>query len=158
MTRFTSYEKNYILGRDAHCMCCGEVVNEHGETLYKGQAVMRISTPKAKKFAHEKCLRKMWGDGTDYELTSYNDLNSTSVYNHEVVIIAPKEETPYFGECGFEVLPYTPTHRRFVLPFEVNGYRSGHIVKRVLEKTSYRVFINGVQVDDHSEYRNMLGK
>lgn len=154
---FTIYEKGYILGRDAHCLCCGEVKNECGETLYKGQVVTRICTPKSKKFAHEKCLKKMWKEGTAYELTEGCNYNS-QLDNHDLVIVAPKEETPYFAECGMKVLPHNAQLRKFVFSNESCGYRDGHIVSAVFKKSKYKVFVNGHEVHSHDEYRRILGK
>lgn len=157
-TIFTYYEYNYILGRDAKCLFCGNV-ECNGETLYKGEAVTRIITGKSKRFAHCNCMKKMWAEeSTDRVLTYYDETFNSQLFNHSVVIIAPKEEAPYFTECGFAVKPHNPQLRKYVLDFEINGYRSGHIVKRVLENSNYRVFINGEEVFTHAEYRRLLGK
>lgn len=155
MTKFTSYEKDYILGRNASCLFCGNTEND-GETLYKGQKVTRIVTAKSKRFAHNKCLCKMWVE-TDRELSNGCNYDS-QLDNHSVVIIAPKEEAPYFTECGFSVKPHNVQYRKFTLENETCGYRSGHVIKKVLENSNYRVLINGTEVSTHSEYRRLLGK
>lgn len=158
MAIFTTFEDGYVLGRNASCLFCGSV-ECNGETLYKDEAVTRIVTSKSKRFCHSNCMKKMWGEeATDRVLTYYNEEFVSQLDNHSVVIIAPKEEAPYFTECGFAVKPHNPQYRKYVLDFEVNGYRSGHIVKRVLENSNYKVFINGTEVSTHSEYRKLLGK
>ena len=151
-TILTTYKVNKAI-RKSKCICCGCVI-ESGEERYQ------LFTPKHKggQSAHTDCVRKMWADGIAETLFHENNYNSKSCVNHSIMIIAPKEEFAYFGECGFSINPYSPTHRKYTLDLEVNGYRSGHVVSEVFKKTPYKVFVNGVEVKSHEEYKRVLGK
>lgn len=130
--------------RKCTCIFCGI-------EMVKGEERIQAFTPKHKRgqSAHPKCINKLW-DVIDDTLFHENNHDSLTCANHKMVVIAPKEEAVYFGECGAEIAKHSPTHRKFI--FDVtNRYTTGHIIPTCWEQ-GYKVLVNGVEVTNWEEF------
>ena len=106
--------------RASKCICgCEEMV------ISRAICAALPDSPRG-KWAHIKCARKMWTNGSIENNSQYNDnWESTHSKNHRVEVIDVRANSLYYIYKGFTVEPYSPSHRKYVLPMEKNAKRTG---------------------------------